>query len=156
MLPSHRTVLETTRTLFVWLVDLLLFYTPLGMGKLGESWSPYSFIQLAGFVVLVAGTVIYGKGDETEIEAEMAEYEGAGGEGAEGWTRQATGPVAITPRPAAGVTTTPIGIASGSLRASRAMNAAASYRQSYGSSVSRSVGARYRLLSPPGAGEGRG
>ena len=44
-----RTVLETMRTLFVWLVDLLLFYTPLGMGKLGESWSTYSLIQAAGW-----------------------------------------------------------------------------------------------------------
>ena len=43
-----RTVLETMRTLFVWLVDLLLFYTPLGMGKLGEAWTTYSFIQAAG------------------------------------------------------------------------------------------------------------
>ena len=45
---SFRTVLETTRTLFVWLVDLLLFYTPLGLGKLGESWTKYSLIQAAG------------------------------------------------------------------------------------------------------------
>lgn len=44
-----RTVLETMRTMFVWLVDLLLFYTPLGFGKLGESWSKYSFIQAAGY-----------------------------------------------------------------------------------------------------------
>ena len=43
-----RTVLETMRTLFVWLVDLLLFYTPLGLGKLGESWSAWSFVQAAG------------------------------------------------------------------------------------------------------------
>ena len=43
-----RTVLETMRTLFVWLVDLLLFYTPLGLGKLGESWSGWSFLQAAG------------------------------------------------------------------------------------------------------------
>ncbi|KAL4425802.1 hypothetical protein ABPG75_009818 [Micractinium tetrahymenae] len=68
-----RTVLETTRTLFVWLVDLVLFYTPLGMGKLGESWSVYSWIQAAGFVVLVTGTVVYGKGDEQEIAEQIAE-----------------------------------------------------------------------------------
>ena len=43
-----RTVLETMRTLFVWLVDLLLFYTPLGLGKLGESWTAWSFMQAAG------------------------------------------------------------------------------------------------------------
>ena len=29
-----RTVLETMRTLFVWLVDLLLFHIALGMGRL--------------------------------------------------------------------------------------------------------------------------
>jgi drug/metabolite transporter (DMT)-like permease len=67
-----RTVLETTRTLFVWLVDLLLFYTPLGMGKLGESWSMYSWVQAAGFVVLVIGTIVYGKGDEDEVAKEIA------------------------------------------------------------------------------------
>lgn len=43
-----RTVLETMRTLFVWLLGLLLFYTPLGMGFLGESWSAWSFLQAAG------------------------------------------------------------------------------------------------------------
>lgn len=26
----------------------VLFYTPLGLGKLGESWSVYSWIQAAG------------------------------------------------------------------------------------------------------------
>jgi hypothetical protein len=43
-----RTVLETMRTLFVWLLGLLLFYTPLGMGTLGESWTSWSFLQAAG------------------------------------------------------------------------------------------------------------
>ena len=130
-----RTVLETMRTLFVWLVracqqllapghvppaaarrsvltfrvsralqvDLLLFYTPLGGGTLGESWSVYSYIQALGcdttapvqllssdpgycpglqtdhrvrsaclcrFVVLVCGTLVYGKGDEHEQKQE--------------------------------------------------------------------------------------
>lgn len=40
-------------------VDLLLFYTPLGMGQLGESWSVWSYMQAAGFVVLVTGTLVY-------------------------------------------------------------------------------------------------
>lgn len=43
-----RTVLETMRTLFVWLLGLLLFYTPLGMGTLGESWTSWSYLQAAG------------------------------------------------------------------------------------------------------------
>ena len=78
-----RTVLETTRTLFVWLVDLILFYTPLGMGKLGESWSVFSWIQAAGFIVLVAGTVVYGKGDELVVtqEIERGLRQGQGEEG---------------------------------------------------------------------------
>lgn len=43
-----RTVLETMRTLFVWIVGLILFYTPLGMGRLGESWTAWSPLQAVG------------------------------------------------------------------------------------------------------------
>ncbi|WIA30810.1 hypothetical protein OEZ86_000868 [Tetradesmus obliquus] len=68
-----RTVLETMRTLFVWLLGLLLFYTPLGMGQLGESWTPWSYLQAAGFVVLVAGTMVYGRGDEEATKQELSE-----------------------------------------------------------------------------------
>ena len=81
-----RTVLETGRTLFVWIVDLLLFYGGVG-GKhggtrLGESWSSWSWMQLGGFAVLVAGTLVYGRGDEAEGAAAAAEA-AAGGLGAE-------------------------------------------------------------------------
>eukprot|EP00775_Hariotina_reticulata_P005859 gene5859-6100_t len=67
-----RTVLETMRTLFVWLLGLLLFYTPLGMGKLGESWTAWSFLQAAGFCVLVSGTLVYGKGDSQEVKDHLS------------------------------------------------------------------------------------
>ena len=40
-----RTVFESARTLFVWLGDLLLFYTPLGAGRLGEAWDRSSYLQ---------------------------------------------------------------------------------------------------------------
>lgn len=70
-----RTVLETTRTLAVWIMGLLLFYTPLGGGRLGESWNRYSWIQALGFVVLVSGTMVYGKGDDKEIVEEGLEEE---------------------------------------------------------------------------------
>eukprot|EP01025_Chloroclados_australasicus_P033081 TRINITY_DN3360_c0_g3_i2.p1 TRINITY_DN3360_c0_g3~~TRINITY_DN3360_c0_g3_i2.p1 ORF type:complete len:541 (+),score=49.39 TRINITY_DN3360_c0_g3_i2:204-1625(+) len=64
-----RTVLETMRTLFVWIIDLILFQLPFIQGALGEKWNiPYSFLQLLGFGVLVSGTVVYGKGDEKEIK----------------------------------------------------------------------------------------
>lgn len=49
--------------------DLALFYIPLpkGMGKIGEEWNSSSYLQALGFLVLVIGTVVYGKGDE-ELE----------------------------------------------------------------------------------------
>jgi Na+/melibiose symporter-like transporter len=58
-----RTVLETMRTLFVWLLGLALFYFGTG---LGEQWDKWSFVQAAGFAVLVTGTIVYGRGDEHE------------------------------------------------------------------------------------------
>ncbi|KAG1672841.1 hypothetical protein FOA52_004645 [Chlamydomonas sp. UWO 241] len=65
-----RTVLETMRTLFVWLVDLGLFYGGFG---LGESWTVYSWMQAAGFIVLVCGTLVYNQGDEAEYSQQMEE-----------------------------------------------------------------------------------
>lgn len=78
-----RTVLETMRTVCVWIVDLGLFYIPLGLGQLGEAWTRYSLVQAAGFVVLVAGTLVYGKGDEEgahqELQTAVAEALEGGG-----------------------------------------------------------------------------
>ncbi len=39
-----RTVFESARTLFVWLGDLLLFYTL--DGRLGEGWDRSSYLQV--------------------------------------------------------------------------------------------------------------
>eukprot|EP00877_Chromochloris_zofingiensis_P012180 jgi/Chrzof1/7215/Cz02g15020.t1 len=65
-----RTVLETMRTLFVWLLGLLLWYTtPWG---LGESWTAWSYLQALGFVILVLGTLVYGKGDERGAKEELS------------------------------------------------------------------------------------
>lgn len=46
LLPPCRTVLETARTVLVWVGALLLFY--LGSGRLGEPWTLYSWLQGAG------------------------------------------------------------------------------------------------------------
>eukprot|EP00744_Colponema_vietnamica_P008216 GILI01011743.1.p1 GENE.GILI01011743.1~~GILI01011743.1.p1 ORF type:complete len:445 (+),score=121.81 GILI01011743.1:111-1445(+) len=54
----HHTILDTLRTLCVWGVDLLLFYV-FTDGKRGEAWDEWSWLQLAGFFVLVYGTLIY-------------------------------------------------------------------------------------------------
>ena len=48
--------------------DLALFYIhlPKGLGEVGERWDRSSYIQAVGFAILVAGTLVYGKGDEEE------------------------------------------------------------------------------------------
>jgi len=82
-----RTVLETTRTLFVWMGGLALFYGGFG---LGESWNPYSWMQLGGFGILVAGTFIYRRGyadakaEEKKLEEEFAAVAAAAKSGQEG------------------------------------------------------------------------
>jgi drug/metabolite transporter (DMT)-like permease len=53
-----RVIIETLRTLFVWLCDLLLFYA-LSNGRLGEPWTPYSYLQAFGFCLTVSGTICY-------------------------------------------------------------------------------------------------
>ncbi|PXF48387.1 Solute carrier family 35 member F6 [Gracilariopsis chorda] len=54
----HRVVIETLRTLAVWIVDLLIYYVFSG-GRLGEAWNKYSWLQLFGFSLLVFGTILY-------------------------------------------------------------------------------------------------
>ncbi|KAA8497787.1 Solute carrier family 35 member F6 [Porphyridium purpureum] len=53
-----RVIIETLRTLFVWLIDMLCWYviTP---GYFGEPWTQYSWMQAVGFVFLVLGTLVY-------------------------------------------------------------------------------------------------
>lgn len=40
-----RQVLETMRTLFVWIGGLALYYSS-GTGKIGERWDNYSYFQV--------------------------------------------------------------------------------------------------------------
>jgi drug/metabolite transporter (DMT)-like permease len=54
----HRMLVSTLRTIFVWIVSLILFYT--SSGEYGESWSVTSWMQLGGFILLIAGTYVYG------------------------------------------------------------------------------------------------
>lgn len=66
-----RTLLETMRTLAVWGVDVVLYYSGTGVG---EPIDKYSVIQLLGFVVLVVGMLVYGKGDDKAALEEMEKY----------------------------------------------------------------------------------
>ncbi|EME27408.1 Solute carrier family 35 member F6 [Galdieria sulphuraria] len=53
-----RTLLETMRTMIVWIVDILLYYF-ISQGQFGEPWTQYSFLQVIGFMFLVIGTFQY-------------------------------------------------------------------------------------------------
>jgi len=57
-----RSVLLTTRTALVWIVDLGLFYSGLGGGVVGEALNRWSVLEAAGFVFLLVGTMVYALG----------------------------------------------------------------------------------------------
>jgi len=49
----HRTLIDACRTIFVWAFELIR------PGDKGEKWTRWSYLELAGFVFLIAGTVFY-------------------------------------------------------------------------------------------------
>lgn len=56
----HRTLLEASRTAVIWAIDLCIHaYMP--ESTLGETWNNWSYLQLAGFVLLVVGQATYGE-----------------------------------------------------------------------------------------------
>jgi drug/metabolite transporter (DMT)-like permease len=56
----HRTLIDACRTLFVWVINIILFYAT--NSQFGEKWDNKSgFIQLGGFLLMVLGTLIHNK-----------------------------------------------------------------------------------------------
>lgn len=56
----HRTMLEASRTMFIWMINLSVYYLVDPNIGFAEAWTPWSFLQLAGFLVVIGGQVIYG------------------------------------------------------------------------------------------------
>jgi hypothetical protein len=62
-----RTIMECVRTLCIWIVQLILFYSIQGLeyGRhhptLGESWTRWTWMQLAGFGLLITGMLAYNR-----------------------------------------------------------------------------------------------
>jgi drug/metabolite transporter (DMT)-like permease len=54
----NRTLMEAARTVLVWIVMLIAYAANAGFG---EQWSKWSWLELAGFILLICGTVIYNK-----------------------------------------------------------------------------------------------
>eukprot|EP00727_Mastigamoeba_balamuthi_P012511 m51a1_g7883 putative solute carrier family 35 member f6 (408) ;mRNA; f:56458-57989 len=76
----HRMIVDTCRSVIVWAWQLMTFYCI--SERFGEEWTIYSLIQVAGFVLLVFGAVLYngilrlpGFAYEDDDDAEAAEGE---------------------------------------------------------------------------------
>ncbi|KAJ4462323.1 putative Integral membrane protein [Paratrimastix pyriformis] len=57
----NRTIIESARTACIWVTDLLLYYviTAGTYYQIGEWWTDWSVLELLGFLVVFAGTMIY-------------------------------------------------------------------------------------------------
>lgn len=55
----HRVLIEASRTVVVWAIALLVHYCIDSDLELGEAWTVGSFVQLAGFFLVLAGQAIY-------------------------------------------------------------------------------------------------
>jgi drug/metabolite transporter (DMT)-like permease len=55
----HRTMLEASRTAVIWMIDLVIHYWIAPSSSFGEIWTNWSWLQLVGFLVLIAGQSIY-------------------------------------------------------------------------------------------------
>eukprot|EP01105_Mastigella_eilhardi_P000859 TRINITY_DN1103_c0_g1_i1.p1 TRINITY_DN1103_c0_g1~~TRINITY_DN1103_c0_g1_i1.p1 ORF type:complete len:413 (+),score=115.11 TRINITY_DN1103_c0_g1_i1:87-1325(+) len=52
----HRTLIDACRTIIVWTSELFIgVFDP----TFGETWTNWSYIQVAGFLILIAGTILY-------------------------------------------------------------------------------------------------
>mmetsp|Transcript_136288 Transcript_136288/g.271819 ORF Transcript_136288/g.271819 Transcript_136288/m.271819 type:complete len:217 (-) Transcript_136288:300-950(-) len=56
----HRVMLEAFRTCIVWAFGLSVHYFYDPNSKFGEVWTPYSILEVGGFVFVVFGQAIYG------------------------------------------------------------------------------------------------
>ncbi|KAH3767125.1 solute carrier family 35 member F6 [Pelomyxa schiedti] len=54
----HRTLIDACRTIIVWTVDLFIWYV-IDAPQYGEEWTIYSWVQVAGFLLLIGGTILY-------------------------------------------------------------------------------------------------
>lgn len=55
----HRTMLEASRTAVIWIIDLAIHYWIAPSSSYGEIWTVWSWLQLAGFGVLILGQSVY-------------------------------------------------------------------------------------------------
>merc|ERR1719382_1632602 len=55
----HRMMLDASRTVMIWGFGLAVHYHYDPKSAFGEVWTPYSYLQLVGFAILVCGQAVY-------------------------------------------------------------------------------------------------
>jgi hypothetical protein len=55
----HHTFLDSTRTIFVWIASVLIYYHPHSDRSFGEPLTRWSIVELLGFVILIVGECVY-------------------------------------------------------------------------------------------------
>jgi len=63
----HRMLLNTSRVVLVWVIDLIIYYCFSHAN--GEAWDVYSWMQLGGFALLIAGSAVYVRAAQAEALA---------------------------------------------------------------------------------------
>jgi len=58
---THRMMMDASRTSVIWFCAISVHYGIDQTSPMGEALTPYSFLQLVGFIVLVTGQAIYGE-----------------------------------------------------------------------------------------------
>merc|ERR1712007_33212 len=57
----HRVMIEAMRTAIIWVFGLTVHYCVDPSSKFGETWTPYSFLQVIGFVLVLLGQAVFGQ-----------------------------------------------------------------------------------------------
>lgn len=63
-------ILDNFRPITVWVTDLFIFYAITTSGDFGEPWTKWSWVQVAGMIVLLYGTAIYNAPNAGSIRLE--------------------------------------------------------------------------------------
>lgn len=75
----HRNLVSAVRTVLVWVGSIILFYSTKDDETVyGEKWTRWSLLELAGFLVLVGGTVLYSYAGLVQARRQEAEEELSG------------------------------------------------------------------------------
>jgi len=53
----HRTIIDSSRIILIWVTQLILYYST--HGDMGEAWATESYIELAGFALLILGFFVH-------------------------------------------------------------------------------------------------